>query len=367
MNILLLSKNFNYGGIIENIITLSAKLNNRGHNVIVATYKGTNKIDNLTNNGVGHNLINFNINNPFVFFQSVKKLKNIINENKIDIVHCHFRVCCLYMEFLQKFSKIKVPYVWSNHLNNIPHSFIHKIFTFSGSKVITVSTDLKEFLIGKLGIPADKIEVVLNGIELNDFIPPDESKKLELKKKFNVEGKKVITLLGRLAEVKGHIYAIQALAKLKKDYDIKNIVLIFTGEGKKNYKESLIQESEALGVLSNIKFVGHVKANEILSISDLMISPSLNEGFLNAAVEAFAMKVPVIRTNTAGYLDMAEVCVGIEVGDTVALAKEIINIVIDNVDTTDIKNKAYEFVKNKCTIDVRANKLLDIYSKVIVK
>lgn len=365
MNILELSKPFNHGGVAEHITTLSAKLANRGNNVIVASEKG-NHISELEKFGIKHEVINFGSKNPIEFIKSLIKLKKIIHNENIEIVHTHYRMCSLYMQIISALRITEIPYIWSNHLNNIPNSFVYRKLTFHGKKVIAVSTELKKFLNVKFGIDNSDIEVVLNGIEIERFIEPSVDEKQKIKHKYNLNEKRIITILGRLMPVKGHSQAIEALANLKSsNKEYKDTILIITGEGPIEYKNELIQLSKKLNVESNIRFVGQVNAVEILSITDLLVAPSYNEGFLIAAIEAFAMKVPVVRSKTAGYEDMENVCYGITIGAVDELTDSIYRIFNDKDKTKIMVSAAYEFILNNCTVDTMTEKIEEIYHNAI--
>ena len=78
-----------------------------------------------------------------------------------------------------------------------------------------------------------------------------------------------------------------------------------------------------LELSENLIYPGFINSVDYLSISDLMVLPSEKEGFGIVNVESFAMGVPVIRTKTAGYLDMEDCCFGVEYGDSKGLAKYI--------------------------------------------
>lgn len=70
----------------------------------------------------------------------------------------------------------------------------------------------------------------------------------------------------------------------------------------------------------NIVFPGYINGRDYLSISDLMVLPSINEGFPLSCVEAYSMGVPVIRTKTGGYDDTQDMCFGVDYGDVDALS-----------------------------------------------
>lgn len=56
-----------------------------------------------------------------------------------------------------------------------------------------------------------------------------------------------------------------------------------------------------------------------------MLQPSMREGFLLAAIEAFFMRVPVIRSKTGGYKDMEDCCVGVPIGNVESIVQELKN------------------------------------------
>lgn len=134
-----------------------------------------------------------------------------MGKNSVDVVHCHHRTCGLYMQILSKITGI--PFVWSNHLDDIPHDFIHRKMTFYGKKVICVSSELKKFCINDLKIPEKNIEVIIHGIRPSDYHFDGEYVE-QFKAKHNIDGEKIIGLFARMAPMKGHGCLIEALAKL---------------------------------------------------------------------------------------------------------------------------------------------------------
>ena len=72
MNILELTKPFSHGGVAEHITTLSSKLQNKGHKVIVGC-KNDSHVENLKGKVIRHVTLNFKLTNPFAFFSCAKK------------------------------------------------------------------------------------------------------------------------------------------------------------------------------------------------------------------------------------------------------------------------------------------------------
>ena len=361
MNVLELSKPFNHGGMAEHVVTLSVRLKKSGYGVIVASNKGDHT-DKLEESGVKHINLSFTVKNPFGFLSCATKLKKIIIENNIDIVHCHYRACALYMRYLQVFRGVKVPFIWSNHLFGIPCGKLHRKFTFTGEKVIAVSSDLKKNLVKSFDIPSEKIVVVNNGIDLDYLSLPSDDERLDAKKFYGVEGKTVCSILGRLVPVKGHEIAIDVMNKLSSRPDL---VMLFSGNGEDWYKDMLQKKIKEYGLSDRIFFVGQTDSRKLLSASDVMILPSYKEGFPLSVIESFAMKVPVVRTKTSGYDETKDYLVGAEIGNVEDFAQKLVSLLDDKEKREELKEKAYKAVLENWTTKVMTDKILSIYKEIV--
>ena len=76
------------------------------------------------------------------------------------------------------------------------------------------------------------------------------------------------------------------------------------------------------------------------------------------------MKVLHLRTKTAGYVDVKDYCIGVDIGDDKALANEISNF-IDGKDYSNMIQSAYEMVQKNCTVEAMTNQIFAIYQNVI--
>lgn len=73
-------------------------------------------------------------------------------------------------------------------------------------------------------------------------------------------------------------------------------------------------------------FLGWVHAEDILGIAEVLLLPSLAEGYGLNCVEAMFMKVPVIRTKTGGYEDFKDYLIGMEDSQSDTRARYIKNV-----------------------------------------
>ncbi|QPC47651.1 glycosyltransferase [Mangrovibacillus cuniculi] len=361
MNILQVSKHMSDSGVNSHIIQLSQTLKQQGHRVIVVSSGGphTEELDQL---GIKHFQIPFLSKNPIVKIMNLFSLVRLIRSNEIEIAHTHWRSTGIYLKLASMFTG--TDFVWTNHLNHIPSSKIYKFLTFYGKSAITVSSDMLPMLNKKLGIPEKKLNVVFNGVDSKRYIKYSKQKKEELKKLYEIGDKKVISLLGRLTPVKGHLFLLDSLAKMRNQIgDISQYKILFAGDGSEEYKSEIIQKAKTSGLIDNIVFTGYVNPVDILNISDVMVLPSKNEGFPIVCIEAFAMQVPVIRTKTGGYSDVKDYCVGVDYGDTQALSEALIKVLSNEEWIKGKVSKAHHFYEENLTSEKMAQSIFEVYKK----
>ena len=145
---------------------------------------------------------------------------------------------------------------------------------------------------------------------------------------------KMVTVAGVNARVKGHIYAMRALAKLKE----RNIIIEYhiVGEGKQDY---LRGQAKALGIENQVYFAGALKHDDIFEYLDKMdfyIQPSLQEGLPRAVVEAMSRGLLCMCSRIAGMPELVE--------DEMLFTKKCVNEIVEIILSID-KDKLIHHAK----------------------
>lgn len=347
-------------GVGNHIDLLSDSLQRLGHNVIVVS--GTQDLI-LSNHKVKFIKLYTKLKNPVSVVKSIFELHSIIKENQIDIVHCHHRVASVYM-FLYNLI-FKIPYVYSLHTLNIPKDFFHRKATFVGKKAIAVSTDVKNYLVNDLKISSEKVVTVLNGVDESVLFPMQEIEINQVKNEWAISKDKIIIAMhSRIDSIKNHRLVVEAV-NLLEDYEKEKIQIVCSGEPKGSYYNEIIELIKHYNLQNYFSFIGWVNTRKILGIADYLFLPSFKEGFPLSVVEAAFMKVPVVRTKTAGYEDM-KYSVPISATDPEDMVKVIRNIVNKNVlEYQNLTQAAYDFAKASLTATKMAENTLNVYKEVL--
>lgn len=362
MNVLMLVKNSGVGGVLSCVQSLTEGLMEKGDFVIVGTAPGEGVEKMLGQCQV--EIIDFSAKSIKGILQCYKQLKKVVKSNHIEIIHAQNRIPAMYASVFCFFHP-KVKYIWSNHLVPISSSFKHRLVTKYGKFAVAEGIDGRNFLIEKMRIPKDKVRIVNLGSDLELFKKTSVEEQKELKCRLGIEPHhKVIMLYGRLAPVKGHLFLLEALAKLPKERR-DCLRVIFPGENVE-YRQQIDAFAKQSDLTDTLIYPGYVKGQIYLSIADLMVLPSKQEGFGIVNVESFAMGVPVIRTKTAGYLDMEDCCFGIEYGDVEGL-KHYIELLWDDPEMLEAKSKVALENVNRFSVEKMTEEYKKIYNECLNK
>jgi len=113
----------------------------------------------------------------------------------------------------------------------------------------------------------------------------------------------VLVVVARLTEQKGQRYLIEALPALLSDWP--TLSCLFVGEGE--CRESLQQLARQINVAQACRFVGATEAaGDFYAAADVVVLPSLSEGFPFAVLEALALSKPVVATRVNGVPEIIE-------------------------------------------------------------
>ena len=302
------------GGDVDVCYNISKQLVKNGHNVTILT---TNyNIDNTYSKPLekfGVNIVPINcIANiaSFLYSPSMKKwLKT--NLKSFDVIHLHtFRA--YQNNIIRKYSvKFGVPYIVQAHGSVLPFFSkigLKKIYDkFEGNAILKNSatciaiteTEAKDYI--KMGVNENKIKIVPNGIDLEEYAslpkPGIFRNKYDISKK-----EKIVLYLGRIHESKGLEMLVDAFSIAAKEIESLKFVLIGPDAG---YRNQLENQIETLGLKNKVLFTGFVSKEEKLSAlvdADVFVTPRFS-GFPITFLEACACGTPIITTNNGDRLD----------------------------------------------------------------
>lgn len=144
---------------------------------------------------------------------------------------------------------------------------------------------------GKWMFGTDKIRVINNAIDTQDYLYKEE-RRLDIRDKLNIkDDEKVIGHVGRFAVPKNHSFIIELFAEILKD-DI-NYKLLLIGDGE--LRKDIEKKAKELGIYEKILFLGlREDVADLLQAMDVFCFPSLYEGLPVSIIEAQAAGLPCL-------------------------------------------------------------------------
>lgn len=219
--------------------------------------------------------------------------------------------------------------------------------------IVFLSDSEKEQFEKKFGFLPKKSAVIATGIDAKKFENLDRRK---LRAGLELGDKTAITFVGRLIEVKGVEYLIEACAELKEDF-----YLLIVGDGL--LREKLAKMAECLG--KKAVFLGWRRdVPEILAASDIFVLPSVSEGLPVALLEAMAGGKACIVSDIGLPIENEETGLIVSPKDSHALAVAIDRLINDRGLRERLGKNAREVVKKDYSWEKAVEKYIEIFNSL---
>ena len=313
------------------------------------------------------NVFTLNINSKKDFLYSIR-LINIINIYKPDIIHTYLIHANILGRVIGKICNINTIISSERTIGqaNWYERFLTKITNPLVNIVEVNSKKGKDSIHKNLKVPKEKINVLYSGIDVKKY--QISKSKTQIKKSLKINSsKKIILCVGRLRKVKGINFGIEAFYEIQKT--MKNTIFLIAGEGED--KKLLEEQSKMLSLDKQIKFLGARKdLPELFSISDVIIMPSLTEGFPRIAIESMAAGKPIVATKVGGTSEaIKHKYNGILVPSQrpKVMAKWVIKILKDKKLANHLGANGKKLVSEKFTLEKYIKQVEIMYSKYTSK
>jgi glycosyltransferase involved in cell wall biosynthesis len=173
-------------------------------------------------------------------------------------------------------------------------------------KIIAVSHFTKKELTEYYQIPASKIRVIHNGVDIKKFQPAQDKRKIKSELGFNPDDLLILSV-GRLYARKGLFTLIDSMPPIMKRF--KNAKFVVSGKGQSDEMNKLIAHAEKVGVKDNLIFTGYYpdkKLPKLFQAADVFAFSTFYEHHPFAVLEALASGLPVVTTWVGGIPETIE-------------------------------------------------------------
>ena len=218
------------------------------------------------------------------------------------------------------------------------------------------------------GVNNEHLVLIRNGIDLNRFKVGSETEKSIFKSTMFLNPNSfVISCIGNLKPIKGHVYLLYAIQKIKRRYD--NVHLLLVGDGTLRHElEALVN---SLGISDNVSFLSVRRdVDVILRGSDLAVCPSLSEGLSNSLLEAIATGLPVVATKVGGNPEIIrdnENGFLVEAADSEALHGAIEKLMLLQSTRDKFGRRSREIAENEFNMEIMISAYEHLYTRLMTE
>ena len=358
-----------WGGQEIRILSESAGLTKRGHEVMIACQPGSVISERASNQGIGTFVIR--LGGAFDV-AGIRHLSALIRRREVDIVNTHSSKdswCAGLAAKLSGGAKV----IRTRHLSiPIKRSLESKLlYRTLPDAVVTTGEALREHVIERTGLCPERVVSIPTGIDLAKFDPTvvDGS---GVRAEFGIATDvPFIGTVGMLRIMKGHSYFLEAASRVVKKCPEAKFLIVGDIAFSSPIKVQLASLVDELGIGDRIIMAGYREdIPEVMAALDVFVLPSIrNEGVPQVISQAMAMKKPVVATDVGAIREQVmdgETGLTVEKADAGQLARAILAFLEDPEKARRMGENGRKLVEEKFSLDAMLDATEALYQRLLV-
>lgn len=238
---------------------------------------------------------------------------------------------------------------------------IEALSMLGADRIIAVSNHTKKAIVREYLIPADKIEVVHNSIDIQDIEPDQDDTTYRYLEKMKSQGYRVVVNIGRITIQKG----LTNLLRAAHEVVARSPKTIFLLVGSGDQEQELLELAASLGISRNVIFTGFQRGKrwrDAYMIGDLFVMPSISEPFGLTPLEAIGYGTPALISKQSGVSEVIKNCLKVDYWDVDEMANQITAVVQNDGLKEELHVQSYsEYLR--LSWEDSALKLVRLYSE----
>lgn len=239
------------------------------------------------------------------------------------------------------------------------------LLTYEASEVIVNSNYMKSDIQRLFGLPFEKINVIPNGININNYNGVE--KDYDFRRQFAGDNEKIILYVGRLVYEKGVQHLIAAMPKILANYNDSKLVIA----GRGGMMDELRNEVHNLGIDNKVYFCGYMEPKNVSKMykcADIAVFPSTYEPFGIVTLEAMLAGIPTVVSDIGGLNEIVDHKInGMKTyaGNANSIADSVLELLYDPKLCQDVTKNAKLKVKTEYNWEKIAQETYSTYKKAI--
>lgn len=244
-------------------------------------------------------------------------------------------------------------------------TIIERWLGYLTDKIIALTELERKDLISFKAAGSEKIRLIYQGLEMEGYAGLNIDKH-RVRHSLGIKpDEKVVGMIGRLEPVKGPEYFIKAAKSVAEVFPRVKFILV--GEG--SLREKLEKQMKSLGLEEKFIFTGwREDIPEILSILDLLVLPSLNEGVGMVLIEAQGLGVPIVASRVGGIPEIVrdnQTGILVSAGDADSFAGAIKSLLADENRRSAMSQEAIKWIKGKFKARDMIEEISKLYQELL--
>ncbi len=309
---------------------------------------------------------------PGIDLRVARRIRHAAGMHRIDLLHAHQYTPFFYAA-MSRYWQSRPRILFTEHGRHYPdfrrpkRVIANRVLIKSTDRVTAVGEFVRKMVVRNEGIPADRIQVIYNGIDPAQFPAGQVSSRDEARQLLDIPpGCPAIMQVARFHPVKDHETALRAFADVVKE--MNSAILLLVGEGERRHAcETLADE---LGIPDdNVRFTGlRNDISRILPAADVFMLSSLSEGISVTLLEAMACSLPIVATDVGGNGEVVrhgETGLLSPRGDHVALSRHLVTLLRDEPRRIQMGEAGRKRLLETFTQDRMHSRYAEIYEQML--
>ncbi len=304
-----------------------------------------------------------------------RQLYKYLGEQRPDVVHTQLEIANVAGLTLSK--RLGLPTVSTLHTieprqapsrSELRRRLERRILSRCADRVVCVSQALLDFCRNEHGMPADRLRLLHNGIDIGAFRPLLGEARNRVRRSMGLApDAPVFITVAVLRRPKGIEFMIRAFALLcRRDPDARYLIV-----GSGDDRERLEALAWDLGVSAQVIFAGmRDDIPELVAASDVFVLPTLTEALPTVLAEAAASGTPIVASAVGGVPEMVEdgeTGLLVPPSDSEALAEACGRLLADPALRQRMGKAARGLAMDRFDLELHADRLCGLYDRVLAQ